>query len=125
MSQDAKGCVVIQDAEKSLSNPYVFNTAISRSCTYVTAVGNPLLLLKIEKSTMTEREHFERRQCWSSYLKHCLEKGTVMFNNNVTDEQKGVTLDQIRRTVEEQLLCKVEMDEELLQVTYDFFYNSY
>lgn len=117
VTNDTEGCPTISDPTKSLSNPYVFNTAISRACTLVIAFGNPFLLLKIEK--YMEKEYGNHKtKCWSYYLKHCLEKGTVTFNAclDVSDEQKGVCLDQIRRNVEERLGTKIEMDCELLKV---------
>ena len=40
---------IILDSTKSLSNPYVFNTAISRARDCVVASGNPFVLLRIEK----------------------------------------------------------------------------
>ena len=107
---------VILDSAKSLSNPYVFNTAISRACTCVIASGNPFVLLKIEK--FMEEEYGNKARCWSNYLKHCLEKGTVLFSSclGVNDEQKGICLDQIKKEVEVRLGVEVKMDLELSQV---------
>lgn len=65
-----------------------------------------------------EREYGSKARCWSNYFKQCLEKGTIMFENclGVSDEAKGICLDHIRREVEERLVCKIEMDQNLLQV---------
>ena len=109
---------MIQDATKSLSNPYVFNTAISRARDCVVASGNPFVLLKIEK--IMEKEYGNMAKCWSNYLKHCLETGTIIFSPclAITDEQKGVCLDQMKKGVEEQLGVEVRLDQSLLQVNY-------
>ena len=109
--------ITIEDSTKSLSNPYVFNTAISRARDCVIASGNPFILLKIEKS-MEKKHPGNMAKCWSSYLKHCLEKGTILFNSclAITDEQKGVGLDLMRKRVEERLGVEVIMDQNLLQV---------
>ena len=109
--------ISIDDSTKSLNNPYVFNTAISRARDCVIASGNPFILLKIEK--LMEKEYpGNMAKCWSSYLKHCLEKGTVLFDSclAITDKQKGVCLDLMRKGVEEQLGVEVIMDQNLLQV---------
>lgn len=108
--------ITILDSTKSLSNPYVFNTAISRARDCVVASGNPFILLKIEN--IMENEYGNMAKCRSNYLKHCLEKGTILFKSclEITDEKKGVCLDQIRKNVEERLGVEVRMDQNLLQV---------
>jgi hypothetical protein len=111
--------IMTHDSTKSLSNPYVFNTAISRARDCVVASGNPFILLKIEK--FMEKEYGNNMaKCWSNYLKHCLEKGTILFSArlDITDEQKGVCLGQMRKGVEERLGVEVRMDQNLLQVIY-------
>lgn len=62
-----------KDQTKSLCNPYVFNTAISRAKSLVVAVGNPFVLFKVEE-VMGSRRH-----CWKEYLKLCLDNSTVFF----------------------------------------------
>ncbi|XP_019850656.1 PREDICTED: uncharacterized protein LOC109580165 [Amphimedon queenslandica] len=56
---------------KSLTNPHIFNTAISRSKCFVVAVGDPFSLLRAE-------EHFPER-CWKHYLKECLNYNSLFF----------------------------------------------
>lgn len=56
---------------KSLVNPKIFNTAVSRSKSFVVAVGDPFVLLKAE-------EQFPER-CWMHYLRTCLDNNTVFF----------------------------------------------
>ena len=63
---------------KTLVNPQVFNTAISRSRELVIAVGDPFRLLKSEK---TMGHHTEG--CWREYIKLCLEKNTMFFAQNL------------------------------------------
>ena len=60
---------------KSMCDPYVFNTIITRAKSLVLGVGNPFLLLKIEKQ-MVEL-YGKRGKCWSEFLKSCLKHGTV------------------------------------------------
>ena len=68
---------------KSVSDRYVFNTAITRSQYLVVAVGNPFLLLHIEKCM--EQIYGERAaDCWSRFMKQCLECNSFHF----TDEAK-------------------------------------
>jgi len=60
---------------KSMCDPYVFNTVITRAKSLVLGVGNPFLLLKTEKYMV---ELYGRRgKCWSEFLKSCLKHGTV------------------------------------------------
>ena len=60
---------------KSMCDPYVFNTVITRAKSLVLGVGNPFLLLKTEKHMV---ELYGRRgKCWSEFLKSCLKHGTV------------------------------------------------
>ena len=61
------------DPTKSLCNPHVFNTVVSRSRALVVAVGDPLLLLKTEEVMGSEE------RCWKGYLKCCLEHNSLCF----------------------------------------------
>ena len=69
------------DTTKSLCNPHVFNTVVSRSRALVVAVGDPLLLLKTEK-VMESQE-----RCWREYLKCCLEHNSLHFPEGFSQEQ--------------------------------------
>ncbi len=65
-----------QDPQKSLCNPQVFNTAISRAKSHVVAIGNPFMLLKIEEIMGS------RRKCWREYIKLCLKCNQIFFPKN-------------------------------------------
>ena len=54
---------------KTPCNQYVFNTAITRAQSLVVCVGNPFLLMKIEKKV-------GNGSCWSEYIKRCMENKT-------------------------------------------------
>ena len=72
-----------QNLTKSVSDRFVFNTAITRSQYLVVAVGNPFLLLHIEKC-MENIDGQGAVNCWSQYMRQCLECNTFHF----TDETK-------------------------------------
>ena len=60
---------------KSICDPFVFNTVISRARSVVVSVGNPFTLLR--KETHMVKKYGDKAKCWSSYLRLCLEKGTL------------------------------------------------
>ena len=88
------------DPSKSLSNPYVFNTAITRAESLVVGVGNPFLLLKTEKH-MVER-YGTKAKCWSRYIKHCIENGTLTFTERLRMNQR-IHIDKLKKLIEAQL----------------------
>ena len=74
-----------QNLTKSVSDRYVFNTAITRSQYLVVAVGNPFLLMHIEKCM--KRIYGEKAiNCWSRFMKQCLECNTFHFTNQAKME---------------------------------------
>ena len=85
-----------KDPLKSLCNPYVFNTAISRAKSLVVTVGNPFMLLKIEEIMGS------RRHCWKEYLKMCLKKGTVFFSRNYSSFLRKKVIGDLHDAVEMQ-----------------------
>lgn len=85
----------ISNPTKSISDPYVFNTAITRAQSLVVSVGNPFTLLKIEKH-MVERYH-DRGRCWTYYLTFCLQNNTIRFPNSFSASQKLNCLRKLRR----------------------------
>ena len=74
---------------KSICDPYVFNTAITRARSLIVSFGNPYLLLSIE-------EHMNRTYkgggcCWSQYLLTCMQRGTLIIPDSIIgspDEKK-------------------------------------
>ena len=76
---------------KSLCNPYVFNTAITRAQSLVVAVGNPFTLLSVEAS-INEPKH-----CWREFMSRCLKHNSFIFPSNIRDED---ALAEIRSIIE-------------------------
>ena len=76
-----------QNLTKSVSDRYVFNTAITRSQYLVVAVGNPFLLLHIEKC-MKEKYGEKAVDCWSRFMRQCLECNTFHFTSEAKNEFK-------------------------------------
>lgn len=62
---------------KSPCDPYIFNTVLTRSKSLVVVVGSPLALLGIEEHMV--KLYGPKARCWSSYLKLCLEKDTLII----------------------------------------------
>ena len=77
---------------KSLTNPQIFNTAVSRSKSFVVAVGDPLSLLKAEKKFP---DH-----CWKHYLSICLDNDTIFFPESYKKKQR----DNLKRKLSAELL---------------------
>ena len=57
---------------KSLCNPIVFNTVITRAMTRVVAVGNPYELLRYESNSS------DPVKPWNQYLKLCIAQDSVV-----------------------------------------------
>ena len=63
---------------KSISDRYVFNTAITRSRALVVAVGNPFLLMHLEEE-LAERYQWNAR-CWTTYMRQCIDCNTFSYS---------------------------------------------
>ena len=70
------------DKTKSLCNPYVFNTVVSRSKALVVAVGDPLQLMN------TEALMGYKVKCWKEYLKTCIKNETLVFPEEYSNTMK-------------------------------------
>ena len=91
---DASTCNPI----RSLCNPFVFNTVITRAQSLVVSVGNPFLLLKTERHMI--KRYGNKARCWSTYLEYCLQKNTFKFHSGqqLKEEDKAAiykTLDEM------------------------------
>ena len=71
---------------KSPCDPYVFNTVLTRSKSLVVVVGSPLALLKIEGHM--KKIYGRKAECWSNYLRLCLEKNTLIVPAVVKPNEK-------------------------------------
>ena len=67
---------------KSLCNPIVFNTVITRAMTRVVAVGDPYELLEYESKCP------DPIKPWHQYLKVCLEQDSVVTVNDIDEKAK-------------------------------------
>ena len=72
---------------RSVINPYVFNTVISRAQSLVIAIGNPFMLLMMEEHTVSK--YGERWKCWTHYLRVCLEHDTLTFDPSLQLEPEA------------------------------------
>ena len=80
---EASGATV--NPTKSICDPYVFNTIITRAQSLVVCVGNPFLLLSIES-------HTGKKQCWREYLKRCLEVSSLKIAPQCRETAADATL---------------------------------
>ena len=67
----------VSNPTKSICDPYVFNTAITRAQSLVVSVGNPFMLLKIEG--FMEQKYGLKARCWREYLMRCIECKTFII----------------------------------------------
>ena len=93
---------------ESLCNPFVFNSAITRAQALIVSVGNPFLLLKIEKHMI--EKYGIKAKCWSTYFKFCLNYETFKFHNslNLKDGDKEAILRRLNSMIKanEQMLSQ-------------------
>ena len=66
-----------RDSTKSISDPAVFITALTRAQSLVVAVGNPFMLLKREQHMV--KKYGDRGHCWSLFLKACIDNNTLII----------------------------------------------
>ena len=64
----------------------MLNTILSRAQSHVVAMGNPFLMLKMERYMVTT--YGESGRCWSHYLRVCLEHDTLTFDPTLKLEPK-------------------------------------
>ena len=86
---------------RSLCDPYVFNTALTRAKSLVIAVGNPFLLLNMEKQ-MIKRYSSKKGHCWSTFLKTCIDNSTLKFAvSKYSVEEQGEYTRQLCQRIQE------------------------
>ena len=86
-----------RDSTKSISDPHVFITAITRARSLVVAVGDPFMLLKREEHMV--RKYGDRGHCWSLFLKACLDNKTVHCPCGWDDSKINLLTNQVKRRV--------------------------
>ena len=88
---------------KSIGDRYVFNTAITRAQSLVVAVGNPFMLLRMERHMV--QKYGEKGKCWSNYLKFCLDHGTLTVHDSlrVSGPVKSRCIQKLQKLVGEHL----------------------
>ena len=69
---------------KSLCNPYVFNTAITRARSLVVAVGNPFTLLSVEANVE------KPKYCWKEFITRCLEHNSFIIPDSIRDGSRNI-----------------------------------
>ena len=96
---------------KSPCDPYIFNTVLTRSKSLVVVFGNPVALLNIESHMKVL--YGKKAQCWSSFIRLCLEKGSFHIPREVES-------DQLKRS-EFELMLKAKLFDSDSKVS--FMYN--
>ena len=96
---------------KSIADPYVINTVITRARSLVVSVGNPYLLLSMEKHMC--KKYGEKGKYWSNYIKRCLDHNSIVFHSStrVYDANKQSEIDRLSREVQKLLEAKYQVDE--------------
>ena len=86
---------------KSLCNPFVFNTALSRAESLVVAVGNPFTLMRVEEAMgrpSSSHRGFQQRS-WKEYIRVCLEEGTVCFSRAISKQEQFGVIAKLKKKV--------------------------
>ena len=71
------------DPVKSMCDPFMFNTIITRPKSLLVVIGNPFRLRKIEQITHSgkiEQNVHDPPACWSEYLYQCWEGGSLQLS---------------------------------------------
>ncbi len=99
---DSKGST--KNYRNSLSDPYVFNTAITRAQSLVIAVGNPFRLLTME-DRMMERYGTRGKRCWSKFLDICLKNSTIIVHSalKISNSEKEKALNDLEELINDRV----------------------
>ena len=71
---------------KSMTDPFVFNTVVTRAQSLVVCVGNPYFLCRLEESTKPGQKH------WSTYINYCLDCETFTIHNSSLGQMENERL---------------------------------
>jgi len=88
-----------QNPTKSICDPFVFNTVITRAQSLVVCVGNPYFLCHLEETMKSGK------RCWATYIKYCLECETFScwdknFSQSIKEKlQNTLHINQTRLVV--------------------------
>ena len=85
-----------RDPTKSISDPAVFITAITRARSLIVAVGNPFMLLRREQHMV--KKYGDRGHCWSLFLKACIDHGTLSVYQGESDDTPA-TVKRLKKMV--------------------------
>ena len=83
-----------RDPVKSLCDQYVFNTVITRACSLVVAIGNPLRLMKIEEMGSqcdqdVDLSAGKKKKCWQTFIFHCLQCKSLELTEELIIERQS------------------------------------
>ena len=86
-----------RDPTKTFCDRHIFNTAITRAQSLVISVGNPFVLLAMEKCAATK--------CWSNYLLQCRKHETFLFHDSLklSEEEKRKCISKVDTMIQERL----------------------
>ena len=94
---------------KTIYDPFIFNTAVTRSKSLVVAVGNPYLILHTEKQCelITDR----KTKCWRQFMKWCLDFDTFHFSDQAkSSEKRGACRTFLYKELHGHLKMRIEID---------------
>ena len=96
-SEPTKANGETRDSTKSISDPHVFITAITRARSLVVAVGNPFMLLKREEHMV--KKYGDRGYCWSLFLKACLDNNSISCAFDWDDSKIKLLTEQVHQRI--------------------------
>ena len=111
-----------RDSTKSISDPAVFITALTRARSLVVAAGNPFMLLRREEHMV--RKYRDRGHCWSLFLKACIDNGTLSVYQDCDDRPETLAL--LKKMTNDRVLhlCVPEPNKAAGKSNHDFCDND-
>ena len=125
-SEPVNSSFIPLEKTKSLCDPAVFNTVITRALSMIVAVGNPFRLLKIENENYVKKNGLE--SCWFSYMRHCWEIKSLTFSNqdkvakdwDSFSEIEAKIVDSMERSLKQSTTTDLDNDS-ILSAYHDVF----